>query len=81
MVALAQLGGIGQQIAAAIREIILTIVEILTPIVDILGIGMIIFGLLLVGLRQEFYGLRLIIGGGIALAMIHLVIPMLLGFI
>jgi len=73
--------GIGQQIAAAIKSIILEIITILTPVIDIIGVGMILFGLLLFALRQEFLGARLMIGGGIALAIVHLVVPVLLGFI
>lgn len=82
--ALAQIngGGIGATIAQAIRGIILTIIDILTPIIDVLGIGMIVVGLLLgLGLRQEFIGFRLAIGGAVALATVHLVVPILLGFI
>jgi hypothetical protein len=79
---LAQVGGLGGQIAAAIKGIILQIIELLTPIINVLGIGMIIIGLLLaLGLRQEFIGIRLVIGGALALATVHLVIPILLGYI
>ncbi|MEM1949366.1 MAG: hypothetical protein QXY50_02740 [Candidatus Caldarchaeum sp.] len=74
--------GIGQQIAVAIRGIILQIIEILTPIITIIGVGMIAIGLLLgLGLRQEFLGARLVIGGAMALAAIYLVLPILLSFI
>jgi hypothetical protein len=79
---LAQVGGLGGQIAEAIKGIILQIIELLTPIINVLGIGMIIIGLLLaLGLRQEFIGIRLVIGGALALATVHLVIPILLGYI
>ncbi|MEM3123465.1 MAG: hypothetical protein QW756_05225 [Nitrososphaerota archaeon] len=37
--------------------------------------------LLALGLRQEFIGARLVIGGAMALATIYLVLPILLGFI
>ena len=77
-----QAGGIGQQIADAIRGIILSIFDILRPIVDILGIGMLLFGLLLaLGFRQEFYGIRLMVGGGLALIANHLIIPTLLTYV
>jgi len=33
------------------------------------------------GLRQEFIGVRLAIGGGLALATVHMIIPILLGYI
>jgi hypothetical protein len=79
---LAQVGGLGGQIAEAIKGIILQIIELLTPIINVLGIGMIIIGLLLaLGLRQEFIGIRMVIGGALALATVHLVIPILLGYI
>ncbi|MEM4298329.1 MAG: hypothetical protein QW815_08185 [Nitrososphaerota archaeon] len=75
-------GGIGQQIAQAIRGIIVQIIEILTPIITVIGVGMVAIGLLLaLGLRQEFIGARLVIGGAMALATIYLVLPILLGFI
>ncbi|MEM4346741.1 MAG: hypothetical protein QXX19_09070 [Candidatus Caldarchaeum sp.] len=74
--------GIGQTIAAAIRGIILQIIEILTPIITIIGVGMIAIGLILgLGLRQEFMGVRLVIGGAMALATVYLIVPLLLGFI
>ena len=72
---------IGNQLAEAAKNIIVQIVDFLTPIVDVIGVGMVLVGLILVALRQEFYGIRLITGGGIALAIVHLVIPILLGFL
>ena len=72
---------IGNQLAEAAKNIIIQIVDFLTPIVDVIGVGMILVGLILVALRQEFYGIRLITGGGIALAIVHLVIPIILGFL
>jgi hypothetical protein len=74
--------GIGAQLANAIRSIVLEIVAILTPIIAVIGVGMIIIGLLLgLGLRQEYLGLRLAIGGALALATVYLIVPLLLGFI
>jgi hypothetical protein len=74
--------GIGAQLANAIRSIVLEIVAILTPIIAVIGVGMIIIGLLLgLGLRQEYMGLRLAIGGALALATVYLIVPLLLGFI
>jgi|GEM_PF-2864582 len=74
--------GIGQQIATAIRGVIVEIINILTPIINILGVGMIVIGLLLgLGLRQEFLGFRLAIGGALALLTIHVIVPLLLGFV
>ena len=72
---------IGNQLAEAAKNIIVQIVDFLTPIVDVIGVGMILVGLILVALRQEFYGIRLITGGGIALAIVHLVIPIIVGFL
>ena len=72
---------IGNQLAEAAKNIIIQIVDFLTPIVDVIGVGMILVGLILVALRQEFYGIRLITGGGIALAIVHLVIPIIVGFL
>lgn len=75
-------GSIGSSIAQAIRGIILTIIDVLTPIIDIVGVGMIVIGLLLgLGLRQEFVGTRLAIGGALALATVHLIVPILLSFV
>jgi hypothetical protein len=74
--------GIGQQVAGAIRGVIVEIIAILTPVINILGVGMIIIGLLLgLGLRQEFLGFRLAIGGALALLTIHVIVPLLLGFV
>jgi hypothetical protein len=43
---------------------------------------MLLFGLLLaLGFRQEFYGIRLMVGGGLALITNHLIIPTLLTYI
>jgi hypothetical protein len=74
--------GIGNSIAAAIRGVIVEIINLLTPIINILGVGMIVIGLLLgLGLRQEFLGFRLAIGGALALLTIHVIVPLLLGFV
>jgi hypothetical protein len=74
--------GIGNTIATAIKDVILQIFEILKPIVNTIGIGMVLIGLLLgLGLRQEFLGFRLAIGGGLALLTIHVIVPMLLQYI
>jgi len=73
---------IGEQLAESIRQIIIDVLGILTPIVNVLAISMIILGsLVALGLRQEWLGYRLIIGGGLALATVHLLIPTLLGFL
>ena len=77
-----QVAGIGDQIASAIRGVIVDVINILTPIINILGVGMIVIGLLLgLGLRQEFLGFRLAIGGALALLTVHVIVPLLLGFV
>jgi len=74
--------GIGAQLANAIRGVIVEIISILTPIINVLGVGMIVVGLLLgLGLRQEFLGFRLAIGGALALLTVHIIVPLLLGFV
>jgi len=74
--------GIGSTIAQAIRGVIMTILDILTPIINVIGIGMVVIGLVLgLGLRQEFLGFRLAIGGALALATVHLIVPILLSFV
>jgi len=75
------LSDLASNLSGAIKQIIIDIVSFLTPIVTVICIGMIILGVLLISLRQEFYGVRLVIGGGIGLAIIYLVIPLLLGFL
>jgi len=72
---------IGNQLADAAKNIIVEIVNFLTPILDVIGVGMVLIGFILVALRQEFYGIRLIVSGAISLAIVHLVIPLVLGFL
>ena len=75
----AQVADIGEQVSQAIVGVLVEIIDVLTPIVNVLGIAMVILGLLIgVGLRQEWIGYRLIISGGIALAFMNLVLPLLL---
>ena len=75
------LSDLASTISDGIKQIIVDIVDFLTPIITVICIGMIIIGVVLIALRQEFYGIRLIIGGGIGLAILYLVIPLLLGFV
>ncbi len=75
-------GAVGTTVASMVREVILLIFEILTPIINIIGVGMVAVGLVLaLGLRQEFLGARLAIAGGLALATVHLIVPLLLTYI
>jgi hypothetical protein len=75
------LSDFSEQIASSIKGIIVDVVDFLTPLLTVISIGMIIIGAILLAARQEFYGLRLIIGGGIGLIIIYLIIPLLLGFL
>jgi hypothetical protein len=73
---------IGNSIASAIRNIVVMIFEILTPIINIVAVGMVLTGLLLgLGLRQEFIGFRLIIGGALGLLTINIIVPLLLQYV
>lgn len=75
------LGDLGSQLASSIKGIIIDIVDFLTPIVTVVGMGMALIGLLLYVLRQEFYGVRLIIGGAVTLIMMHLIVPIILSYL
>ena len=73
---------IANRFASAAKQIIVEVVDFLTPIIDVICAGMIIIGVILAaGLRQEFYGIRLIVGGGIGLLVTHVVIPVLLSLL
>jgi hypothetical protein len=73
---------IGSSIASAVRNIIVMIFDILTPIINVIAIGMIAVGLLLgLGLRQEFIGFRLIVGGVLGLLTVHIIVPLLLQYV
>jgi hypothetical protein len=75
------LSEVSNQLVSSIKGIIVDVVDFLTPLLTVIAIGMIIFGILLLAARQEFYGLRLIIGGGVTLIIVYLVVPLLLGLI
>jgi hypothetical protein len=71
--------GIGQTIGNIIRQVVQDIIGVLTPVIDAIGVGMVLLGLLIgLGLRQEFIGFRLIIGGALALLTTHIIIPTIL---
>ena len=73
---------VAERFASAAKEVIIEVVNFLTPIIDVICAGMIILGVVLAaGLRQEFYGTRLVIGGGVGLLVMHVVIPVLLSFL
>jgi len=81
VISLVALRDVSSQVTSAIKAIIIDVADFLTPLVDVIAVGMVIVGALLIALRQEFYGLRLVVSGGIALIIVHLVIPLLLGFL
>jgi len=72
---------IANRFASAVKEIIIEVVNFITPIVDMVAMGMILMGVILIALRQEFYGIRLIVAGGIALIVMHVIVPVLLSFL
>jgi len=73
---------VAEKFASAAKQIIIEVVDFITPIIDVICAGMIILGVILAaGLRQEFYGVRLVIGGGIGLIVMHIVVPVLLSFL
>ena len=76
-----QLSGLASSLSNAIKSIIVEVVDFLTPLVTIIAVGMILIGTILIALRQEFYGIRLIVSGAIALIIVYLVIPIILGLL
>jgi len=73
---------IANRFANAAKQVIVEVVDFLTPIIDVICAGMIIVGVILAaGLRQEFYGIRLIVAGGIGLLVMHVVVPVLLSLL
>ena len=73
---------IAQHFANAVKTIIIIeIVDFLVPIIDMIAAGMIILGLVLIAARQEFYGIRLITGGGVALIFTKIVIPVIISLL
>ena len=72
---------ISANIVDATKGIIVEIIDFLTPIVNMICVGMILVGLVLVAARLEYYGIRLIVGGGVGLAVMNLIIPMLLSLL
>jgi hypothetical protein len=78
----ASFGGIAETISNAIKGIVTEVFNFLTPILTVLGIAQVLLGLLVaIGLRQEFIGYRLIVGGALTLIFIYIVVPLLLQFI
>ena len=75
------LSDLASTLSASIKQIIIDIVDFLSPIITMVCIGMALIGLILIALRQEFYGARLLIGAAIGLIIVYLVIPMVLGLL
>jgi hypothetical protein len=75
------LSDLAETLSSSIRQIIVDIIEFLNPVITIICVGMAIIGLILIALRQEYYGLRLIIAAAIGLIIVHLVVPMILGLL
>ncbi|PUA34276.1 MAG: hypothetical protein B9J98_00030 [Candidatus Terraquivivens tikiterensis] len=76
-----EVGDVGHAIASAIKDVVMSVIDFLVPIVNTVAISLILIGLLLIALRQEFYGIRLILGGGVSLIILHLVLPVVLSFL
>ena len=81
MIALLSLLSLKESLSTGIKQIIIDVTDLLMPIVTMVSAGMIIIGIVLFAARQEFYGIRLCLSGGIALVIVHLVVPLLLGFL
>jgi hypothetical protein len=81
VIALLSLKDVASSLSTSIKQIIVDIVGFLTPLLTVVCVGMIIIGALLIALKQEFYGIRLCLSGGVALIIVHLIIPLLLGLI
>jgi CHASE3 domain sensor protein len=75
------LSDLAKTLSSSIRQIIVDIIEFLNPVITIICVGMAIIGLILIALRQEYYGLRLIIAAAIGLIIVYLVVPMILGLL
>lgn len=81
LVTAGEVGDVGHAIASAIKDVVMSVIDFLVPIVNTVAISLILIGLLLIALRQEFYGIRLILGGGVSLIILHLVLPVVLSFL
>jgi len=82
MFILSAFGDVSETISNAIKGIVVDVFGFLGPILSVIGIAQVLLGLLVaVGLRQEFIGYRLIVGGALTLIFIYIVVPLLLQFI
>jgi hypothetical protein len=79
---LSAFGGISETISNAIKGIVVDVFDFLNPILTVIGVAQVLLGLLVaIGLRQEFIGYRLIVGGALTLIFVYIVAPLLLQFI
>lgn len=82
MFLLSAFGGVSETISNAIKGIVIEVFNFLNPILTVIGIAQVLLGLLVaIGLRQEFIGYRLIVGGALTLIFVYIVAPLLLQFI
>lgn len=73
---------LADRFASTAKEVIVEVVNFLVPIIDVICAGMVILGIILAaGLRQEFYGIRLIVSGGLGLVATRVVLLVLLSFL
>ena len=81
MIVLITLSELGERINSMLKTMLIQGIEFFTSIATIVAIFMIVYGVALYALRQEFVGIRWIVGGIILLALFHIVIPFLLSFV
>jgi len=82
MFLLSAFDGVSETISNAIKGIVVDVFDFLNPILTVIGVAQVLLGLLVaIGLRQEFIGYRLIVGGALTLIFVYIVAPLLLQFI
>jgi uncharacterized membrane protein len=69
---------VGERINSMLKTMLIQGIEVITPIATTIAIIMIVFGVALYALRQEFVGIRWIVGGILIWVIFHIVIPFLL---
>jgi hypothetical protein len=81
MIVLITLSELGERINSMLKTMLIQGIEFFTSIATTVAIIMIVYGVALYALRQEFIGIRWIVGGIILLVLFHIVIPFLLSFV
>jgi hypothetical protein len=81
MIVLITLSELGERINSMLKTMLIQGIEVFTSIATTVAILMIVYGVALYALRQEFIGIRWIVGGIILLVLFHIVIPFLLSFV